>query len=200
MHGPGPRSRRGEPRRVLRLAGVGDIINDAGRMPRGRVKHHPDGTALARFPARLAGCMRIRTFTQRAFGGIASSGRRGASLTARDAAPDASNLLDIVDAVGLFLEEELVEMSAQRGRGEGLLAVLAFAVLECRRLLSRGLGIITPCGALGRIGWPGRGAFVHVSQGWGTMLDWRLGVGQRVELRGKAVDFPRVDDGIEATA
>ena len=46
------------------------------------------------------------------------------------------DLLDVVDAVWFFLEHILVEVSSERGRSEALVAVGAFLVFGCSRVLS----------------------------------------------------------------
>lgn len=62
-----------------------------------------------------------------------------------------------MDAVGLLLEQILIEMPAQGRRGERLVTVLALLVLD-RRILRWGLlplGIVTSYRTLGRVGCAG---------------------------------------------
>lgn len=99
-------------------------------MPRRGVEHHPHG-ALARPAVQIEGgdAVRIRLALPR---GVlwAVPFRGGARLSPGDAAADAPYLLDIVDAVGLLLEQVLVQVPPQGRRGEGLVAVLAPLVLD----------------------------------------------------------------------
>lgn len=95
-------------------------------MPGGRVKHHANSpiASLPVFARSL--CLRL-PFAHRPLRRVPFT-RRGARLASSDATSNAPDLLDIMYTIGLFLEQELVQMTAQRRRGERLLAVLAFPV------------------------------------------------------------------------
>jgi hypothetical protein len=81
-------------------------------MPRRRVKHHPN-RSLARLRAVLAACKVLRRpLAHGPFRSIPFAGGC-AGLPSGDAASNAPNLLNIVDPVGLFLEEKLVQVSAE---------------------------------------------------------------------------------------
>ena len=53
----------------------------------------------------------------------------GARLSPGYTTANPTDFFDVVDSVGFFLEEVLIEMSAERGGCESLMAVLAFFVL-----------------------------------------------------------------------
>jgi hypothetical protein len=54
----------------------------------------------------------------------------GARLSPGYATADSTDFLNVMDSIGLFLEEVLIEMSSERGGCERLMAILAFFVLQ----------------------------------------------------------------------
>lgn len=67
-----------------------------------------------------------------------------------------------MNPIRLFLEKELIKMSTERGRGKGLVTVLAFAILD-GRVFRGGLSVsFVPCsGALRSIRRTSRRVFVY---------------------------------------
>lgn len=118
------------PGRLQCTAGVGYVVDDPGCVPGRRVEHHAHG-GFARLRGRGFGspvALGDPYFMNR-LGTAVAFPRRGAGLATSDPAPNAPDLLDIVDTIRFLLEEELIEMAAQRGRSKRLVTVLTFPIL-----------------------------------------------------------------------
>lgn len=126
-----PRRRRHSPWSVQSTTRIGNVVYDASCVPGRRVEHHAHGR-FTRFSTRFSRWIRIcRALAQGPIRATVAPTRGRASLSTGDPTADAPNLFDIVNAVGLLLEEKLIKMATERRRCKCLVTVLAFAILGC---------------------------------------------------------------------
>lgn len=93
---------------------------------------------------------------------LCASGSASCNATAH-----ATDFIDIVNAIRLFLGDELIEMAAEGGGGEVLVAVGALFVLGGRELGRRRIRtvVIPRCGFIARVrGCAGLWCVIHGSQ------------------------------------